>query len=53
LRAREAHTAGDLDHASFKRIEDDAIRGVIASQKAAGCQVAPMASSDANHSRAS
>ena len=39
LRARAAHTAGELDHASFKRIEDQAIREVIALQEAAGCQV--------------
>jgi 5-methyltetrahydropteroyltriglutamate--homocysteine methyltransferase len=39
LRAREAHAAGELDHASFKRVEDQAIREVIALQEAAGCQV--------------
>jgi methionine synthase II (cobalamin-independent) len=39
LRARVAHAAGELDHAAFKRIEDRAIREVIALQEGAGCQV--------------
>ena len=39
LRARVAHAAGHLDHASFKRIEDQAIREVIELQEGAGCQV--------------
>jgi 5-methyltetrahydropteroyltriglutamate--homocysteine methyltransferase len=39
LRARAAHAAGELDHASFKRIEDQAIREVIELQEGAGCQV--------------
>jgi 5-methyltetrahydropteroyltriglutamate--homocysteine methyltransferase len=33
LRARAAHAAGELDHASFKRIEDQAIREVIELQE--------------------
>jgi 5-methyltetrahydropteroyltriglutamate--homocysteine methyltransferase len=39
LRARVAHAAGELDHASSKRIEDQAIRDVIELQEGAGCQV--------------
>jgi hypothetical protein len=39
LRAREARAAGGLDHASLKRIEDEAIRAVIELQEAAGCEV--------------
>jgi len=39
LRARAAHAAGQLDHASFKRIEDRAIREVIELQEGAGCEV--------------
>jgi 5-methyltetrahydropteroyltriglutamate--homocysteine methyltransferase len=39
FRARAAHAAGELDHAAFKRIEDQAIREVIELQEAAGCEV--------------
>jgi len=39
LDARRRHQAGELDAVSFKAIEDDAVRAVIALQEAAGCEV--------------
>jgi methionine synthase II (cobalamin-independent) len=39
LQARDAHAAGELDGASFKSVEDAAIREVIALQGDAGCPV--------------
>src|SRR6266536_5740639 len=39
LQAREALAAGALDEAAFKRVEDRAVREVIALQEQAGCPV--------------
>ena len=39
LAARGALAAGELEPAAFKRIEDQAIRDVVALQEAAGCEV--------------
>jgi 5-methyltetrahydropteroyltriglutamate--homocysteine methyltransferase len=39
LAARDARAAGTLDPAGFKRIEDAAVREVIALQESAGCEV--------------
>src|SRR6266498_482261 len=39
LDARRAHDAGALEHSDFKRIEDRAVREVIALQEEAGCPV--------------
>ena len=39
LRAREAHAAGELEPAELKRVEDAAIREVVALQEEAGCPV--------------
>lgn len=37
--ARAAHAAGTLDDAGLKAVEDEAIRDLVAKQKAAGLQV--------------
>jgi methionine synthase II (cobalamin-independent) len=39
LSARERLAGGELDPPAFKRIEDDAVREVVALQEAAGCPV--------------
>ncbi|MGH3321714.1 MAG: cobalamin-independent methionine synthase II family protein [Streptosporangiaceae bacterium] len=39
LSARSAHTAGDLDAATFKGLEDRAVREVVALQEDVGCPV--------------
>lgn len=39
LEARSAHAAGELSDATFKAIEDDAVRAVVALQQDAGCPV--------------
>ena len=37
--AREAHVAGELDARTFKRVEDDAVRAVVAAQERLGFPV--------------
>ena len=38
-RARERFAAGELEPSAFKRVEDEAVRSVVAMQEAAGCPV--------------